>query len=193
MDEPIVLQSGFIAIPNNNFVINPPTNEDEFQMRNVKFNNHIIRMQSSFAYHGTIDKLLKVYESDTLKFQDFDVQEQLYIATIDAFTTFSFKEWILLQTNNSHLLKHQKQFINDVYRIINGDMPMVSLAAWMEIIHATETPRNGFDTTMDYNTNVPVTTVNEFIASVLGSHNGINNLMMIMGIIFGNKRVPILY
>ena len=90
MEDPVVLQSGFVITPNNNFVIDPPTDEEVFTMRDLKYNNHIIRMQSSFAYHGGVNKLWKEYLDNGLILHNFNKVEELYKLTFDAFNNFSF-------------------------------------------------------------------------------------------------------
>jgi hypothetical protein len=191
MEEPVVLQSGFVAVPNNNYVIDPPTNEEDFMMRDTKYNNHIIRMQSSYAYHGGVNKVYQEFLVDPLQFQTFEKQEEVYRAIYNAFGTFSFKEWILLQNNNPHLLRHQKEFIEDVYRLLRHEMPVISFATWSEIIHA-EGFKAGSDTDTFYNTDSPVSTLTDFIQRIMEIRSGLNHLIMVAGIIFGNKLVPIL-
>ncbi len=191
MENPVVLQSGFVIVPNSNFIIDPNTNEEVYTTRDLKYNNHIIRMQSSFAYHGGLNDLWERYLNNGLILHSFEIQEQLYRLTYDCFNNFSFKEFILLQTNSSSIMKYQKRFINDLYLIMNSEQPKMSLAAWAEIVYALP-QENGNDMLEPINTNTPVSTVSEFIMSLLSSHNGPETLMMVMGIIFGNKRIPIL-
>ncbi len=191
MDEPVVLQSGFIAVPNNNYVIDPPTREEDFMMRDTKYNNHIIRMQSSYAYHGGVNKVFQEFLLDPLQFQSFEKQEEVYRAVYNAFGTFSFKEWILLQSNNPFLLRQQKEFIEEVYRLLRYEMPIISFAAWNEIIHA-DNFKAGSDASGIYNTDSPVSTVTDFIQRIMGIRSGLNHLILVAGIIFGNKLVPIL-
>lgn len=191
MDDPIVLQSGFVIIPNDNFVVDPPTEEEVYTMRDLKYNNHIIRMQSSFGYHGGLNKLWQNYLNNGLILHDFNVQEELYKLTYDVFNNFSFKEFILLQSNNSALSRYNKRFIKDVYRIINGEQPLVSLAAWAEMVYALPN-QEGLDMEEAWDTNTPANTVDDLIMGLLASHNGPETLMMVTGIIFGNKKVPIL-
>ncbi len=191
MDDPVVLQSGFVIVPNDNFVIDPPTDEEIYTMRDLKYNNHIIRMQSSFAYHGGINKLWQEYLKNGLILHDFDTQELLYKMIFNAFNNFSFKEFLLLQSTNSALNRYNKRFIKDVYRIMNMEQPLVSLAAHAEMVYALPN-QNGSDMEEPWDTNSPASTVNDFITKLLTNHNGPETLMMVAGIIFGNKKVPIL-
>ena len=191
MDDPVVLQSGFVIVPNDNYVIDPPTEEEQYTMRDLKYNNHIVRMQSSFAYHGGINKLFKEYLNNGLILHDFNVMEGLYSTIIDAFNNFSFKEFILLQTNNTTLDHYGKRFIKDVYAIMNKEQPKLSLEVWAEMVTA-KPDQNGLHMDEKLDTNTPVIQVEDFIMKLLENHNGPETLMMVAGIIFGNKRAPIL-
>ena len=191
MEDPVVLQSGFVIVPNNNYIVDPNTDEEVLTMRDLKYNNHIIRMQSSFAYHGGLNDLWQKYLADGLILHDFYVQEELYKLTFDCFNNFSFKEFILLQSGSSSLTKYHKRFIKDVYRIMVKEQPKLSLAAWAEMVYALP-QENGGSMEEEFNTNTPANKVQDFIMMLLSSHNGPETLMMVMGIIFGNKKVPIL-
>lgn len=137
MEQLVILQSGFLAHPNEDLITNTPA-KDTTVLQLVNLNKPDTRVNSPYHFNREVSSIYDALQDDHKILKDFDYRERVLLAAKHAFKSEYIVDWFSMQRKSQFLTTLHRKFLLDTLDYIATGHRYVNTESWLNIVEIRE-------------------------------------------------------